>query len=185
MGTKRSHRRASAGKTPRGAGKTPRGAGRSGGFAIRILAGGRWKAGDPARPLYEDYVRRLPWPVGLAEIDSRLGDPARRQAAESAQIVAAAANPPGRVLIALDARGRDLDSGSFAARIRAWQEEGRPALVFAIGGADGLTDEVRRAADLLLSFGRMTWPHLLARAMLAEQLYRASSILAGHPYHRA
>jgi 23S rRNA (pseudouridine1915-N3)-methyltransferase len=159
--------------------------GRSGGFAIRILAGGRWKAGDPACAMFDDYVRRLPWPVALSEIDPRIGDPARRQAAESAGIVAAAATPPGRVLIALDGRGRDLASEDFAARIQTWQDEARPALVFAIGGADGLTDEVRRAADLVLSFGKMTWPHLLARAMLAEQLYRASSILAGHPYHRA
>jgi 23S rRNA (pseudouridine1915-N3)-methyltransferase len=179
MGTKRSHRRAS------NAGATARGKGRSSGFAIRVLAGGRWKAGDPARSLFEEYVGRLPWPVELGEIDPRSGDPMRRRSAESAQIVAEAATPPGRVLIALDARGRDLDSEEFAGRIQRWQDEGRPALVFAIGGADGLTDDVRRSADLVLSFGKMTWPHLLARAMLAEQLYRASSILAGHPYHRA
>ena len=179
MGTKRSHKRASTG----GSG-SPK-AGRSGGFAIRILAGGRWKAGDPARALFDDYVRRLPWPVSLSEIDPRSGDPTRRQAAESTEIVTAAATPAGRVLIALDARGRDLGSEAFAARIQSWQDEARPALVFAIGGADGLTDEVRQAADLVLSFGKMTWPHLLARAMLSEQLYRASSILAGHPYHRA
>jgi len=177
MGTKRSHRRSS--------GAPVRDQGRSGGFAIRIVAGGRWKAGDPARILFDDYVGRLPWPASLSEIDPRVGDPARRQAAESAGIMAAAAAPSGRVLIALDGRGRDLTSEEFAARIKSWQDEARPALVFAIGGADGLTDEVRRAADLVLSFGRMTWPHLLARAMLAEQLYRASSILAGHPYHRA
>lgn len=177
MGTKRSHRRSSAAPA--------RDKGRGGGFAIRIVAGGRWKAGDPARALFEDYVGRLPWPVSLSEIDPRIGDPARRQTAESAEIVAAAATPAGRVLIALDGRGRDLASEEFATRIQSWQDEARPALVFAIGGADGLTDEVRRAADLVLSFGRMTWPHLLARAMLAEQLYRASSILAGHPYHRA
>lgn len=179
MGTKRSHSRSSAGGT--GSHKT----GRTGGFAIRIVAGGRWKAGDPACAMFDDYVRRLPWAVSLSEIDPKVGDPGRRQAAESAEIVAASAMPSGRVLIALDARGRDLDSETFAARIRSWQDEARPALVFAIGGADGLTDEVRRAANLVLSFGRMTWPHLLARAMLAEQLYRASSILAGHPYHRA
>jgi 23S rRNA (pseudouridine1915-N3)-methyltransferase len=179
MGTKRSHRRTSP------AGSVSPKTGRSGGFAIRILAGGRWKAGDPARSLYEAYVGRLPWPVALSEIDPRIGDPARRQSAESAEILVEAALPPGRVLIALDARGRDIDSADFAGRIRRWQEEGRPALAFAIGGADGLTDMVRRNSDLVLSFGKMTWPHLLARAMLAEQLYRASTILAGHPYHRA
>jgi 23S rRNA (pseudouridine1915-N3)-methyltransferase len=175
MGTKRSHRRSNAAPSRD----------KGGGFAIRIVAGGRWKGGDPARTLFEDYVARLPWPVSLSEIDPRIGDPARRQAAESAGIVAAASTPAGRVLIALDGRGRDLASEELAARIRSWQDAARPALVFAIGGADGLTDEVRRAADVVLSFGRMTWPHLLARAMLAEQLYRASSILAGHPYHRA
>jgi 23S rRNA (pseudouridine1915-N3)-methyltransferase len=180
MRTKRSHWDAKPGVgRPRG-----RSAGRAG-LAIRILAGGRWRADDPARALYEDYVRRLPWPVALHEIDPRIGEPARRIAEESARLLAASAEPPGRVLVALDGRGRNLSSEEFAERLRRWQDEGRPAVLFAIGGADGLAASVREEADLVLSFGAMTWPHLMARAMLAEQLYRASAILAGHPYHRA
>jgi len=178
MGTKRSLK--SAGRQ---ADRKPAAA-KSGGFSIRIVAGGRWKADDPARRLYEAYAARLAWPVSLAEIESRLSDPARRHADEAARIRAASAEPAGRVLIALDERGRDIDSTALAKRIGAWQDEGRPAIVFAIGGADGLDAALRAEADLLLCFGRMTWPHLMVRAMLAEQLYRAGTILAGHPYHR-
>jgi 23S rRNA (pseudouridine1915-N3)-methyltransferase len=174
MGTKRSHRdgRGDAGR--RGAGPP-----------IRILAGGRWRGADPARALYEEYVRRLNRPVELVEIDPRVADPNERMAREGARMIGEAAAPPGRILVALDGRGRTFDSTGFAERLRLWQESGTPALVFAIGGADGLAPSVRDAADLVLSFGTMTWPHLMVRAMLAEQLYRASSILSGHPYHRA
>jgi 23S rRNA (pseudouridine1915-N3)-methyltransferase len=92
--------------------------------------------------------------------------------------------PKNAVLVALDERGESLDSGTFAQRLGAWRDAGRADLAFVIGGADGLDEEVRRRADLLLSFGRLTWPHMLVRGMLAEQLYRAQQILAGHPYHR-
>jgi 23S rRNA (pseudouridine1915-N3)-methyltransferase len=173
MGTKRSHR---GGGRPAPA---------ASGFEIRIVAGGRWRAGDAARSLYEDYVRRLPWPTELAEIEVRTGDPARRLSTEGCRMLEVADAKPGRVLIALDERGHDLGSEAFAARIRGWLDEGRPGLCFAIGGADGLASPVRSGADLVLSFGTMTWPHLMVRAMLAEQLYRASAILSGHPYHRA
>jgi 23S rRNA (pseudouridine1915-N3)-methyltransferase len=106
-------------------------------------------------------------------------------AREGARMLEVAAMPAGRILIALDERGRAFDSAGFADRLRLWQEDSVPALVFAIGGADGLAPPVRAAADLVLSFGTMTWPHLMVRAMLAEQLYRANAILSGHPYHRA
>ncbi|MEX1107991.1 MAG: 23S rRNA (pseudouridine(1915)-N(3))-methyltransferase RlmH [Dongiaceae bacterium] len=174
MGTKRSHKdaRGEAGR-------------RNAGPLIRILAGGRWRADDPARALYDEYVRRLNRPVELVEIDPRLTSPAEQTAREGARMLEAAAATPGRILIALDERGRSLDSPGFADRLRGWQESGAPALVFTIGGADGLAAPVREAADFSLSFGAMTWPHLMVRAMLAEQLYRASAILSGHPYHRA
>jgi 23S rRNA (pseudouridine1915-N3)-methyltransferase len=174
MGTKRSHRDGKADATRRGAGPL-----------IRILAGGRWRGEDPARALYEEYTGRLNRPVELLEIDPRIADPNERMAREGARMLEAAAIPAGRILIALDERGRALDSAGFADRLRRWQDDGVPALVFAIGGADGLAPTVRAAADLVLSFGTMTWPHLMVRAMLAEQLYRASAILSGHPYHRA
>ncbi len=92
--------------------------------------------------------------------------------------------PSGAAIVALDETGKHLASRAFAKQIRQWQDEGRPCAAFMIGGADGLDDSVRQRADLILSFGRATWPHLLVRGMLAEQVYRSQQILAGHPYHR-
>ena len=96
-----------------------------------------------------------------------------------------AAAPEGARIVALDERGRAEGSAQFAKRIEGWRDNGVRGIAFLIGGADGLSDDVRKRADLILSFGTMTWPHMLVRAMLAEQLYRAHSILTGHPYHRA
>ena len=87
-------------------------------------------------------------------------------------------------MVALDERGRDLTSRDLASTFGRWRDDARTRLAFLIGGPDGHGDAVRARADLLLSFGRMTWPHRLVRVMLAEQLYRAATILAGHPYHR-
>ena len=88
------------------------------------------------------------------------------------------------LVIALDERGEALDTAGLARRLAAWRASGTQELLFLIGGAQGLDSEVKAAADLVLSLGRMTWPHMLARGLLAEQLYRAQQILAGHPYHR-
>ena len=92
--------------------------------------------------------------------------------------------PKGAVIVALDERGKTMGSREFAGKIENWQDQGRGDIAFIIGGADGLDETVRARSDLLISFGAMTWPHMLVRPMLAEQLFRASSILAGHPYHR-
>ncbi len=92
--------------------------------------------------------------------------------------------PEGAKLIALDERGKSLESSPFAQNLKTWRDEGIQNTTFVIGGAGGLSDTVRARANLTLSFGRQTWPHMLTRAMLAEQLYRAVTILAGHPYHR-
>jgi 23S rRNA (pseudouridine1915-N3)-methyltransferase len=92
--------------------------------------------------------------------------------------------PPGTVTVLLDERGVSLTSEEFAARLGRWRDHGRRDIRFVIGGADGHDEAARQSADLLLAFGRATWPHLLVRAMLAEQLYRAVTILTGHPYHR-
>lgn len=96
----------------------------------------------------------------------------------------AAAIPVGATVIALDERGRDLASTAFAERIGKWIDDGVADLAFVIGGADGLLPALRERAALTLCFGKLTWPHLLVRIMLAEQLYRAHTILTGHPYHR-
>ncbi len=148
---------------------------------IHILCVGKG-AQDPAATLAGRYLERLPVPVRLKEIGARGGArvPERRRR-EGDRLRARI--PRGAFVIALDEDGRSFSSAAFAAALARWQEEGRP-LAFLIGGADGLDPELRAAADLRLSLSSMTWPHMLVRAMLAEQLYRAFSILKGHPYHR-
>lgn len=148
-----------------------------------IAAVGRARPG-PARALYEDYAGRIVWPLTLREVEVRKRasvDELRRQEAD----LLLAAVPDSATVVALDERGAALDSARFAGRVAAWRDGGVADLAFMIGGADGHGDSVRARADLLLSFGVMTWPHMLVRGMLAEQIYRVQQILAGHPYHRA
>ncbi len=150
---------------------------------LTIAAVGRAKPG-PERDLYEQYAKRLVWPLALREVEERK----RLQAAELMEREATLLRgvcPKGATLVALDRRGRTLDSAAFAARLGGWRDLGTAEIAFLIGGADGHTDETLAACALTVSFGAMTWPHMLARAMLAEQIYRAQQILAGHPYHRA
>ena len=153
---------------------------------MTVLAVGRLRAG-PEAELVADYLARFdrtgrPLGLGPAQVieleDRRGGGPS----AEAALL--AAAIPKGASLVALDERGRDIDSPAFAALLRRSADAGVRDLAFAIGGADGLDPAFRTSADHVVSFGRMVWPHLLVRVMLAEQLYRAASILAGTPYHR-
>lgn len=148
---------------------------------VDIVAVGRCR--DPSiETLTERYLGRLPWRTRLLEIDVRgSADDARRAARESERLLAAVADAQA---IALDERGEPLDSLAFAGRIGAISERGVAKLAFVIGGPDGLPEAVLRRCDWRLSLGPMTWPHMLVRVMLAEQLYRAASLLAGHPYHR-
>lgn len=138
---------------------------------IRIFARGRIGR-DPEGEIVQRYLKRVPWDVEIVEWPDR-GGPGLPPADGTTRT------------ILLDERGKDLDSAAFAARIGSWRNDGVRELRFCIGAADGFDDADRAAADLLICFGRMTWPHMLARAMLAEQLWRAHSILSGHPYHRA
>jgi len=150
---------------------------------ILLAAIGKARPG-PARDLYQDYAGRLAWPLTLKELDLRKKlppDEARRQ--EGALLLGAV--PVGAVLVALDEHGRQMGSEGFAAQIGAWRDRGVQELAFVIGGADGLDPAVTGRADLKLALGVMTWPHMMVRAMLVEQLYRAQTILSGHPYHRA
>ncbi|GAB4189838.1 MAG: hypothetical protein OHK0024_30380 [Thalassobaculales bacterium] len=125
--------------------------------------------------MFHQFLARLPAAPVLREVTGRdTGE-------ERARLLAAI--PPGARVVALDERGEDLSSRELAGRLAAWRDAG-DSVAFIIGGADGLGEALRARADLLLRFGRATWPHLLVRAMLAEQLYRATAILAGHPYHR-
>ena len=149
---------------------------------VIIAAIGRDRAG-PTRDLFEDYCQRSPWPIRLVEITPRSSGPSERRLREEADRLLQAV-PPDAVLIALDEAGRQIDSAGLARRIARWQEE-HGTLAFVIGGPDGLAKNVLDQAEATIAFGRMTWPHRLVRVMLAEQIYRASTILSGHPYHRA
>lgn len=137
---------------------------------LHVIARGKI-ARSPEAELVARYEKRIVWPVKFTE----LPDTAGRMPELSGQT---------RTVL-LDERGESLSSEQFAEALRRWRDEGVREARFLIGAADGHDDAVRRGADLLIAFGKATWPHLLARAMLAEQLYRATSILAGHPYHRA
>jgi 23S rRNA (pseudouridine1915-N3)-methyltransferase len=149
---------------------------------LLLAAVGRAKPG-PERDLFEHYRSRLSWPLLLKEVEERrpLAVP-ERQAREAALLLAQV--PEGAVLVALDERGQSLDSEGFAARLGRWRDSGRADLAFLIGGADGQAPPLLQRADLLLSLGPLTWPHMLVRGMLAEQLFRAECILSNHPYHR-
>ncbi len=153
---------------------------------LHICVVGRLRAG-PERALIEDYLKRFDrtgralglGPARVVEVEDRKGG---GMAAEGALLRRAV--PEGAWLWALDERGRVMGSPEFAQALAHGRDEGRGDLAFVIGGADGLDPEFRAEADRLLSFGAMVWPHMLARVMLSEQLYRAASILAGSPYHR-
>ncbi len=158
---------------------------------LLIAAIGRHK-NVPEAALIEDYAARLRHggrAVGflsfdIAEIDAPKVADGRRRTAREWELLSGA-TPAGARKIVLDERGKAMSSEAFATHIRGWRDEGAPAAAFLIGGADGHGDTARKEADLLLAFGPWTWPHMLARAMLCEQLYRAMTILSGHPYHRA
>ena len=138
----------------------------------------------PERDLYEHYAARIRWPLVLREVDEKRKLPAAQLVEREGELLLAAV-PPRAVLVALDRRGKMLDSAGFARRLARWRDDSVADLAFLIGGADGHGEALLGKSALVVSFGAMTWPHLLARAMLAEQIYRAQQLLAGHPYHRA
>jgi 23S rRNA (pseudouridine1915-N3)-methyltransferase len=150
---------------------------------LTIAAIGRAGRG-PERDLYDHYASRIRWPLVLRELEEKRKLPAAELVRREGALLMAAA-PQGAVLVALDRRGRQMDSEAFARRLGRWREESVSDVAFLIGGADGHTEALLEKASLVLSFGAMTWPHQLARAMLAEQIYRSQQLLAGHPYHRA
>lgn len=145
------------------------------------MAVGRIGAG-PEQALFARYAARLRPPLHVVEVGDGRGAAVEIKRREAEALLAAV--PAGAEVVALDAEGVMPDSAGFAARLAGWRDSGR-TLCFLIGGAEGLDASVLARAHHILSLGAMTWPHLLVRTMLAEQLYRAQSILAGHPYHRA
>ena len=153
---------------------------------VQICAVGRLRAG-PERALIDDYTTRFDrmgrglgfGPLDVHEVEDRKGGGTATEARLLRRAI-----PQGAVVVALDERGKLMTSPEFAQCLARWRDSGRGDVAFVIGGADGLASDLRDRADLSLSFGRMVWPHMLARVMLAEQLYRAAAILAGRPYHR-
>lgn len=154
---------------------------------VHIVAVGRLRKG-PERELIDDYVTRFDrtgralglGPLNLIEVEDKKGG---GMSAEAALLERAL--PDSAVLVVLDERGRLMSSPEFSDQLAVWRDQGRGDVAFVIGGADGIDPALRARADAALSFGQMVWPHMLARVMLTEQLYRAASILAGSPYHRA
>jgi 23S rRNA (pseudouridine1915-N3)-methyltransferase len=138
----------------------------------------------PERDLYEHYADRIRWPLTLRELEEKKKLPPAELIRREGELLLGAV-PDKAVLVALDRRGKVLDSEAFAKRLERWRDDGIPDVAFLVGGADGHGEPLLEKTPLILSFGAMTWPHLLARAMLAEQIYRAQQLLAGHPYHRA
>ncbi|MEO0632606.1 MAG: 23S rRNA (pseudouridine(1915)-N(3))-methyltransferase RlmH [Pseudomonadota bacterium] len=154
---------------------------------VTICAVGRLRGG-PEADLVSDYATRFDrtgralglGPLTVSEIDDRKGGGMANEAALFRRAV-----PDGAILCCLDERGKAEPSPAFARRIAGWRDAGHRDLALVIGGADGIDPSLRAEADHLMSFGAMVWPHMLVRVMLTEQLYRAASILAGAPYHRA
>ena len=158
---------------------------------ITLFAVGRLKSG-PESDLASRYLDRFAKSGSALGLDfartvevpeSRAASPGQRKREEAAQLIRAM--PEGAALILLDERGKTPDSHGFADTLAGLRDDGRRDLVIAIGGADGLDPDLHGRADAVVCFGRMTWPHQLVRIMAAEQLYRAVTILSGHPYHRA
>ena len=146
-----------------------------------VIAVGRGR-GSEEQALYDRYAARLRPKLRLIEIAEARGSAVEAKRREGEAILASV--PAGAVLVALDLGGADETTEAFAARLARWRDAGK-TVAFAIGGAEGLDAAVIVRAQHVLALGRATWPHLLVRAMLAEQLFRADSLLRGHPYHRA
>lgn len=153
---------------------------------VHICAVGRLRAG-PEKDLIDDYLTRFDrtgralglGPIQILEVEDKKNGGMPAEAALLRRAI-----PDGAVICVLDERGKVEQSPDFASRLGGWRDQGRGDVAFVIGGADGIAKDLRQDADHALSFGKMVWPHMLVRVMLAEQLYRAASILAGGPYHR-
>nr|WP_319248585.1 23S rRNA (pseudouridine(1915)-N(3))-methyltransferase RlmH [uncultured Celeribacter sp.] len=154
---------------------------------VQICAVGRLRAG-PEAELINDYATRFDrtgralglGPLSIQEVEDKKGGGMKAEAA-----LLERATPKGAILVTLDERGKLLSSPAFAEQLAKWRDTGQQDVAFVIGGADGIDPSLRAQASFSISLGKMVWPHMLARVLLTEQLYRAASILAGSPYHRA
>jgi 23S rRNA (pseudouridine1915-N3)-methyltransferase len=155
---------------------------------LQVVAVGRMRADRPERSLFEDYQLRfnqIARPLALGPMTEIEVEDRKNQGREAEADLLARAVPAGAVIVALDERGRQSTSPEFAALLARWRDGGAQDVAFLIGGADGIAPKLRDRASHSLSFGQMVWPHMLVRVMLAEQIYRAATILSGSPYHRA
>ncbi len=153
---------------------------------LHLCAVGRLRAG-PERDLVDDYLGRLDRtgrPLGLGPASEHEVEDKKGGGMTAEGLLLSRTIPEGAALCVLDERGKTVSSPEFAQVLAQWRDAGRQDAAFVIGGADGVDPSLRSRADLAISFGRMVWPHMLVRVMLAEQLYRAATILAGSPYHR-
>lgn len=153
---------------------------------VHVCAVGRLRAG-PERALTDDYYSRFDRtgrPLGLGPVAEIEVEDRKNLGMAAEAVLLERAIPTGAFIVAMDERGKILSSPDFAAHLARWRDAGRQDVAFVIGGADGIDPSLRARADFAISFGAMVWPHMLVRVMLAEQLYRAATILGGGPYHR-
>ncbi|MBQ2810541.1 MAG: 23S rRNA (pseudouridine(1915)-N(3))-methyltransferase RlmH [Alphaproteobacteria bacterium] len=143
---------------------------------IYIIAIGKCKKNSAERAIIEEYIKRSAWDIIIKEKDNSTQEDEAKFLLQSI--------PNGAKVIVLDERGENIKSQELAKKIENWQLSGCSEICFLIGGADGHLEQTRKRADLVLSFGKLTLPHILMRAVLAEQIYRVQTIINGHPYHR-
>ena len=149
---------------------------------MTIIAVGRLKK-SPELELMRRYIMRCHWNIKVVEVEEKKPLKGAERMSKEGELLLKAI-PDGAMVIALDEKGPQMRSIEFAKKLQSWQDQAVHNLIFLIGGAEGYDHKVTKRADSLLSFGKMTWPHMMIRAMLCEQLYRASTILQGHPYHK-
>lgn len=150
---------------------------------ITIAAVGKLKTPSPYADLITVFARRIPWALEIKEVEEKKALPPEQLKEKEAELLLATI-PPHAKIILLDEAGKILDSKEFSYLLQGWQEKGEHTLAFLIGGAAGHGKKARERADFMLSLGKMTWPHMLVRGLLVEQLYRSHTLLSGHPYHK-
>ena len=150
---------------------------------ITIAAVGKLQATAPESLLIHQYSKRIPWNVNFVQVNAKKSGAVSKITEEEGGLLLQAM-PQKSKCIVLDERGKNLTSAEFSKYISRWQDDGARDIAFLIGGAAGHSEAVRSKADMLLSLGKLTWPHMMVRAMLVEQIYRAYTIQSGHPYHK-
>ena len=151
---------------------------------VSIIAIGKDKRSSPTFQLFEEYKKRTNWNIQLKELEYKKSLPPEQLKEKEASLLLDNIDPSS-IIIALDENGKNISSEQLASQFKTWQDEGNSSFAFLIGGAAGHGQAVLNKAHLKLSFGKLTWPHMMARAMLAEQIYRINTIISGHPYHKS